>query len=97
MVVHPVKSSFPREPREHAKLALVPVAGGDINRTPLVVQRVLPVGVLLVPPLDDSQPHSGPLIHHADGKCVQLLFASLKIAMLFFEHMKKKKLKETQT
>lgn len=70
LVKDPVEARLDGKARQHAVLGAVAVAGGEVDGAALVVQRVLQVGVLLVPALDDAQAHARPLVHHADRQCV---------------------------
>lgn len=76
-VVDPVEAGLHRQPGQGPVLALVPVRGGDVHGSALVVQRLLKVVAILVPAFSDPQFHPGPLVHHRDGQRVQLVFASL--------------------
>lgn len=77
LVVDPVEAGLDSEPGQHAVLAAVSVAGGDVHGAALVVQRVASVVTLLVPALRHAQQRARPLVHHGDRKRIQLLLAPL--------------------
>ena len=56
----------------------LPVWGGDVDSTSLIVQRVLWMVAVLVPALGHPQLHTGPHVHHRDGQGVQLVFTTLE-------------------
>lgn len=87
LVVDPVKSCLDGQPGQHAVLAAIPVAGGDVHRTSFVVQGVRGMVTFLVPALRHPQPYSWPLVHHRDRQSVQLLFATLQWTRNISEHM----------
>lgn len=63
-IIDPVESGFHRQSGQSAVFALVSVRGGDVHGPALVVERLLEVVSVFVPPLGDPQLHPGPLIHH---------------------------------
>ena len=77
LVINPVKPGLHGQAGQQAVLAPVPVRGGEVHCPALVVETLPGVVILLVPGLGDSDPHSGPLVHHRDGQRVELLFTPL--------------------
>ena len=78
LVVDPVEAGLDGEAGEKAVLGPVPVRGGEVDGSSLVVEAVPRVVVLLVPRLCHAQAHARPLVHYGDGEGVQLLLAALQ-------------------
>ena len=76
-IVDPVEAGFHGHGGKEAVLRSVSIAGCDIDCPPLVVEAVPCMVRLLVPCLSHTNTHPGPLVHHRDGQCVELLLAAL--------------------
>jgi len=77
LIVDPVETCLNSESRQHPVLGAIAIARRHVDGTSLVVQGICRMHAFLVPTFDNSQFHSGPLVHHRDRQSVKFLFASL--------------------
>ena len=77
-IVDPIEAGFDGQSCQKAIFPAVSIRGREVNCTSFVVKGLVGMMSILIPSLSDSKFYSWPLIHHRDGKRIELFFTTLK-------------------